>query len=418
MSALVTPNSGDVIQASHISQLTGLVAGTAGRGQATALTDIGSASWVTANAGSDASALWALTVRNQNTSTGQALRVQNSAGTAIMEVDDAATQIGAGTKLVIDHATNPAGPRAYIDAPTATKTLFQTNRGTGLTSGSEPDATYSAAIAAYSYQAGVVDRTGEAIKGFCYAASGSGGFHIGVSGVAEVPATSNWSASGTHGVVGLFGQASSYKTGGRVWGANVIANGFAATTSDMVGLEVGVEATAAVTNRYGVQIITLAGGNNSGATEDIAIKLADKNGAVVEGNLWAVGLAFGSPGVTAETGYPIKATGTLIKSYGTKTIANGIDFSGHAFSGFAIKTDTFMVNPVGRVSVRTNSAPTGAPIVIDATSDTYNIQINNPVTQSTVGAAGGASALPATPTGYLIARIGTTDAVIPYYAKS
>lgn len=39
-------------------------------------------------------------------------------------------------------------------------------------------------------------------------------------------------------------------------------------------------------------------------------------------------------------------------------------------------------------------------------------------TQTTVGAAGGASALPATPKGYLVFTIGTTEYVIPYYLKS
>jgi hypothetical protein len=38
--------------------------------------------------------------------------------------------------------------------------------------------------------------------------------------------------------------------------------------------------------------------------------------------------------------------------------------------------------------------------------------------QTTVGAAGGADALPATPTGYLEVKIGGTAYVIPYYAKS
>lgn len=37
-------------------------------------------------------------------------------------------------------------------------------------------------------------------------------------------------------------------------------------------------------------------------------------------------------------------------------------------------------------------------------------------TQTTVGAAGGASALPATPTGYLTVNIGNTTYVIPFYA--
>jgi hypothetical protein len=39
-------------------------------------------------------------------------------------------------------------------------------------------------------------------------------------------------------------------------------------------------------------------------------------------------------------------------------------------------------------------------------------------TQSTVGSAGGASALPANPSGYIEFKINGTPYVIPYYAKS
>jgi len=39
-------------------------------------------------------------------------------------------------------------------------------------------------------------------------------------------------------------------------------------------------------------------------------------------------------------------------------------------------------------------------------------------TQATVGAAGGASALPATPTGYLVIEVNGSEMVVPYYAKS
>lgn len=40
-------------------------------------------------------------------------------------------------------------------------------------------------------------------------------------------------------------------------------------------------------------------------------------------------------------------------------------------------------------------------------------------TQTTVGAAGGASALPATPTGYFVVKNSAgTEVVIPFYAKS
>lgn len=44
------------------------------------------------------------------------------------------------------------------------------------------------------------------------------------------------------------------------------------------------------------------------------------------------------------------------------------------------------------------------------------ITMASPFTQTTVGAAGGASALPATPTGYLKFIIGNTEYVLPYYA--
>lgn len=46
-----------------------------------------------------------------------------------------------------------------------------------------------------------------------------------------------------------------------------------------------------------------------------------------------------------------------------------------------------------------------------------SITINGP-TQTTVGSAGGASALPGTPTGYLTITISGTEYIVPYYAKS
>ena len=40
------------------------------------------------------------------------------------------------------------------------------------------------------------------------------------------------------------------------------------------------------------------------------------------------------------------------------------------------------------------------------------------VSQTTVGSAGSASALPATPTGYFTITINGTERAVPYYAKS
>ena len=56
---------------------------------------------------------------------------------------------------------------------------------------------------------------------------------------------------------------------------------------------------------------------------------------------------------------------------------------------------------------------TGAHAEISVESLTFD-----GTTQTTVGAAGGASALPATPTGYWVITIGAREFVTPYYAKS
>lgn len=53
-----------------------------------------------------------------------------------------------------------------------------------------------------------------------------------------------------------------------------------------------------------------------------------------------------------------------------------------------------------------------APIILG------DLTLASPNTQTTVGAAGGASALPATPEGYLTIMVGDSPKVIPYYAVS
>ena len=60
--------------------------------------------------------------------------------------------------------------------------------------------------------------------------------------------------------------------------------------------------------------------------------------------------------------------------------------------------------------------PSGQVIAGGAAFGEANKLVLGGTTGTTVGAAGGASALPATPTGYLIAFVGTTEVRIPYYA--
>lgn len=60
----------------------------------------------------------------------------------------------------------------------------------------------------------------------------------------------------------------------------------------------------------------------------------------------------------------------------------------------------------------TSSRPILQPIILG------DISLPSATTQTTVGAAGGATALPATPTGYLTINIGNTNYVLPFYAAS
>jgi len=52
------------------------------------------------------------------------------------------------------------------------------------------------------------------------------------------------------------------------------------------------------------------------------------------------------------------------------------------------------------------------------TNGTGTLRLNNPQTQTTVGSAGGASSLPAQPTGYIKFNLGGTVRVIPFYDQS
>lgn len=72
---------------------------------------------------------------------------------------------------------------------------------------------------------------------------------------------------------------------------------------------------------------------------------------------------------------------------------------------------TLVTNAIGDVSA-------ASPLAIAAAATTSAGQISyGATTATTVGAAGGASALPATPTGYIIVNIAGTNFKLPYYAN-
>ncbi len=64
-----------------------------------------------------------------------------------------------------------------------------------------------------------------------------------------------------------------------------------------------------------------------------------------------------------------------------------------------------------------NNTLTAQLLAVDGTGNVLDLT-GTSQTQTTVGAAGGASALPATPTGYMKVRVGGTSRVVAYYAAS
>lgn len=84
---------------------------------------------------------------------------------------------------------------------------------------------------------------------------------------------------------------------------------------------------------------------------------------------------------------------------------------------------------VDELDVQTNVSFPGPNIYTNGAATSYNIgglivpgvhtnDLSLTQTQTTVGAAGAATALPANPTGYTVIKIGGTEYVVPYYAKS
>lgn len=107
---------------------------------------------------------------------------------------------------------------------------------------------------------------------------------------------------------------------------------------------------------------------------------------------------FWNPAVKAQrVAFSSTLTGSELASL-RSAAGNSLESRNAANSGYA---DHLMKN------VLLSGAPTGT---------SGFVTLGN-LTQTTVGAAGGASALPATPAGYLRFFVGTTEVVLPYYAR-
>jgi hypothetical protein len=115
-------------------------------------------------------------------------------------------------------------------------------------------------------------------------------------------------------------------------------------------------------------------------------------------------------GATITSGNLTVSTGNITATSGTVTGGSGITATtGNitATTGDLIATAGNITASAGTVSA-TNLTSTGTTTV-----GTFNFSTTT--TATTVGAAGGASALPATPVGYVVIKIAGTDYKLPYY---
>lgn len=91
----------------------------------------------------------------------------------------------------------------------------------------------------------------------------------------------------------------------------------------------------------------------------------------------------------------------------TKAVTQGSDFT--VGSVLNVNGIAYVVSSIA------GNTLTIVPARLPAPTDPATL---NSINQTTVGAAGGASSLPATPTGYLTVVIGGAEMVIPYYAQA
>ena len=184
----------------------------------------------------------------------------------------------------------------------------------------------------------------------------------------------------------------------------------------------------------------------------------DIDGNVTSGGIWRVDVDGTAINASGSLGFGAVATDSAIYWNGTNLILDSTGALGVSISGASVGTwdtggidlvtgDTYAINSVDVLSATTlgasvvNSSLTSVGTLNSLTVDQITI-IGNDITsnvtnaniqlspngtgdvefriseQTTVGAAGGANALPAAPTGYMQININGRQMVVPFYAVS
>ena len=233
--------------------------------------------------------------------------------------------------------------------------------------------------------------------------------------------------------VAMYAQGNKRSTGA-TWAAVAEAKDFtnaANPAAGLVGLEIDIYANGTDANNRRIGIDLVAGkGISGGATSQTYAGIRIVPFAIDPTNATYVhGILMQGQHTTAIR---IESTGTWgIYMTGAKTV--GIDLSAGTHSDAAIRIkekETIQFNAAGTSELIYDST-ISLPglyygfnnVAVVGFSNSGNLYVSDTVwwtsavTTSTVGAAGGASALPATPSGYVKIRIDGTYFKVPYYAN-
>jgi hypothetical protein len=308
--------------------------------------------------------------------TAQDLDLAGDSGTGAVDLDSQSLTIAGGTGL-----TSVAGSQTVtlnIDATVATLTDSQTLTNKVLTNPTINAATMTGTVTVDSISmADNTITTNASNANLELDASGTGQVRIipnttvvGTLNTADVATTGNTTVSGSL-TTGTFA----------VGDLNIIADG--TITSDTNG-DIAIDPA-------GTGAIVLTGPITHTGTQTTTGQLNVDN-LRLDGN--TVSATSGGMTIDAATGQNI--------TFNKKIIASNADIS--LIQATTVRADTIQNDTSdGDLSISTQG--TG---VIDL----------NTATQTTVGSAGGASALPATPTGYIKIKIAGTMRVIPFYDES
>lgn len=207
----------------------------------------------------------------------------------------------------------------------------------------------------------------------------------------------------------------------------IAEGGTSAITAPQALINLGAAASGANADITSMVAIGASGGADTTTTLNSAgwlygVAFASEGPGVQVANQTWQGTGYTGLGVGVITSSGFSLMGTTGFSTGGSVVANFIHSTGNIAvnHGFFLQSDNVESFTPGTTLSLIGQAVAGAGSVSVSIGGNSNLGqsllgfVNYP-TQTTVGAAGGASALPATPVGYLPVSIAGTQFLIPYY---